>query len=469
MRQQHPVYYDEKARRMADEMVLAEGLHIARRKAEDQDCDCKEGMFPQAVMADRRKFLFAAGSLAGVAGSSAFAQAAEQKAPPGAFHFGVPEDSTKEQGRAVAADGGYGSRSQFEAEVRWRYPTPNDITSWSMTPLDKMLGNLTPSGLHFERHHGGIPTIDPAKHKLFVHGMVDSAKKFSMADLKRFPSVTRKHFIECSGNGLTEWNKPTLKTVQGTHGLLSTSEWTGVQFSTIARELGIKDGSAWVLAEGADAAVMTRSIPMEKMLKDALIVYGQNGEALRPEQGYPIRLLLPGYEGNTQIKWLRRLEVSDKPFMTREETSKYTDLLANGKARIFSLDMDAKSVITFPSGDMKLPGPGFYNIQGFAWTGRGRMQSVDVSADGGKTWYPARLESVPEPMCTVRFSFPWTWDGKPAILQSRCTDETGYVQPTLKQLIAIRGSNGPFGSVYHLNAIQSWAVNETGDVSNVHA
>jgi sulfane dehydrogenase subunit SoxC len=338
-----------------------------------------------------------------------------------------------------------------------------------MTPLDKMLGNLTASGLHFERHHGGIPTIDPAKHMLFVHGMVDKPKKFSMADLKRFPSVTRKHFIECSGNGLTEWNKPTLKTVQGTHGLLSTSEWTGVQFSTIAREVGLKEGGAWVLAEGSDAAVMTRSIPMEKMLKDALIVYGQNGEAIRPEQGYPLRILLPGYEGNTHIKWLRRLEVSDKPFMTREETSKYTDLLANGKARQFSLEMDAKSVITFPSGEMKLPGAGFYDIQGLAWSGRGRIQSVDVSVDAGKTWYPAQINSAPEPISTVRFSFPWIWDGKPAILQSRCMDETGYVQPTLKELIAIRGHNGAFGSIYHLNAIQSWAVNEGGDVSNVHA
>jgi sulfane dehydrogenase subunit SoxC len=178
---------------------------------------------------------------------------------------------------------------------------------------------------------------------------------------------------------------------------------------------------------------------------------------------------LPGYEGNTHIKWLRRLEVSDKPFMTREETSKYTDLLADGKARQFSMDMEAKSVITFPSGDMKLPGPGFYNIQGFAWTGRGRVQSVDVSVDGGKTWYPAQLGSASEPICTVRFSFPWIWDGKAAVLQSRCTDETGYVQPTLQQLIAIRGSNGPFGSIYHLNAIQSWGVNETGDVTNVHA
>jgi sulfane dehydrogenase subunit SoxC len=462
-----PVRYDDAARRMADEMIAAEARHIAHRKQDEQPCDCKEGMFPRAGLTDRRRFLFAAGTLA--ASSPALAQQAGPKAPPGAIHFDVPADPTREQGRAVAADGGYGSRSQFETEVRWRFPTANELTSWSMTPLDKMLGNLTASGLHFERHHGGIPTIDPAKHNLVVHGMVDAPKKYSMADLHRFPRVTRKYFIECSGNGLTEWNKPTLKTVQGTHGLISTSEWTGVQFATLARELGLKDGSAWVLAEGADAAVMTRSIPMEKMLKDALVVYGQNGEALRPEQGYPLRLLLPGYEGNTHIKWLRRLEVSDKPFMTREETSKYTDLLADGKARQFSFDMEAKSVITFPSGEMKLPGAGFYEIQGMAWTGRGRVQSVDVSVDGGKTWYPAHLGSVPEPICTVRFTFPWMWDGKPAVLQSRCTDETGYVQPTLKQLIAIRGANGPFGSVYHLNAIQSWAVNEAGDVSNVHA
>ena len=358
-------------------------------QVEDLDCDCKDGMFPRASFADRRTFLFAAGSLA-VGAAPALAQTT--KAPPGAIQFPVPDDPTKEQGRPVAADGGYGSRSQFETEVRVRFPTANENTSWSFTPLDKMLGNTTASGLHFERHHGGIPTIDPAKHSLYVHGMVNGPRKFTMADLKRFPSVTRKHFIECSGNGLTEWNKPTLKSVQGTHGLLSTSEWTGVQFATIAREVGLKDGGSWVLAEGADAAVMTRSIPMEKMLKDAILAYGQNGEAIRPEQGYPLRLLLPGYEGNTHIKWLRRLEVSDKPFMTREETSKYTDLLANGKARQFSMDMEAKSVITFPSGDMKLPGPGFYNVTGLAWSGRGRVQSVDVSVDGGKTWVPARIE-----------------------------------------------------------------------------
>ncbi|MBY0253661.1 MAG: sulfite dehydrogenase [Methylobacterium organophilum] len=417
--------------------------------------------------ADRRRFLFAAGS--GVAALSEGRALADDGAPAGARQFDVPEDPTKEQGRAVGADGGYGSRSQFETVKRVRYPTPNENTSCSLTPLAGLVGNLTPSGLHFERHHGGIPTIDPGRHSLVVHGLVGTPKRFSMDDLRRLPSVTRKHFIECSGNGLTEWKKPTLKTVQGTHGLLSTSKWTGVLFSTLAREVGLREGGAWVLAEGADAAVMTRSIPLEKLLRDGIIAYGQNGEAIRPEQGYPVRLLLPGYEGNTHIKWLRRLEVSDKPFMTREETSKYTDVMADGRARQFTLDMDAKSVIIFPSGDMRLPGPGIYNIIGFAWSGRGRVQSVDVSLDAGKTWYPAHLGSTPEPMCTVRFTFPWTWDGTPAVLQSRCVDETGYIQPTRQQLLAIRGDHGPSASIYHLNAIQSWAVANTGEVSNVHA
>jgi sulfane dehydrogenase subunit SoxC len=462
--------HNERVEQMIAAMIAAEERHLTERAVEQSDCDCKDGMFPKRAPSNRRAFLFAAGSTTGAAAAALITSAAvAQQAPPGAQHFDVSTDPTKVQGRPVAGDGGYGSRSQFETEVRVRFPTANEYTSWSFTPLDKMVGNITASGLHFERHHNGVPTIDPARHMLFVHGMVAGAKKFTMADLKSFPSVTRRHFIECSGNGLTEWNKPTLKTVQGTHGLLSTSEWTGVPFATIAREVGLSDGGTWVLAEGSDAAVMTRSIPLEKMLKDALLVYGQNGEAIRPEQGYPLRLLLPGYEGNTNIKWLRRLEVSEKPFMTREETSKYTDLMANGKARQFTLDMEAKSVITFPSGEMKLPGPGFYSVTGLAWSGRGRVQSVDVSADAGKTWYPARIDSLPEPMCTVRFSFPWMWDGKPAVLQSRCTDETGYIQPTLKQLIAIRGDNGPFGSIYHLNAIQSWGIAADGSVTNVHA
>ncbi|GJD72119.1 hypothetical protein CFIICLFH_0330 [Methylobacterium goesingense] len=452
---------------MVGERDFPAGSRSSGRDGTSQECPCRDGMY--ATRNERRRFLFASGSTIGAAAIAAGGARAEGKAPAGAQLFDVPDDPTKEQGRPVAADGGYGTRSQFETAVRVRYPTPNENTSWSLTPLADLVGNITPSGLHFERHHGGIPTIDPARHGLVLHGMVDTPKRFSMDDIKRLPSVTRKHFIECSGNGLTEWKKPTLKTVQQTHGLLSTSEWTGVLFSTLAREVGLKPDSAWVLAEGADAAVMTRSIPMEKMLKDAIIAYGQNGEAIRPEQGYPIRLLLPGYEGNTHIKWLRRLEVSDKPFMTREETSKYTDLMADGRARLFTLDMDAKSVITFPSGDMRLPGPGSYTITGFAWSGRGRVQSVDVSTDAGRTWYPARLDSTPEPMCTVRFSFPWRWDGSPVVLQSRCTDETGYVQPTRAELIAIRGDHGPAASVYHLNAIQSWGVSQSGGVSNVHA
>lgn len=239
--------------------------------------------------------------------------------------------------------------------------------------------------------------------------------------------------------------------------------------STILREVGVQDGAAWILAEGSDAAVMTRSVPIDKAWDDALLVYGQNGEAIRPEQGYPLRLLLPGYEGNAQIKWLRRLEIGDQPYMTREETSHYTDLLSSGKARQFTLVMDAKSVITFPSGEMKLPGPGFYEVTGIAWSGRGRIQRVEVSVDGGQSWQLASLQEPILPMCHTRFRYPWRWDGQQAVLQSRCQDETGYVQPTLKQLVDVRGlGGGKFGSFYHLNSIQSWQVATDGSVTNVH-
>ena len=286
-----------------------------------------------------------------------------------------------------------------------------------------------------------------------------------MDDLKRLPSVSKIHFIECSGNGLTEWAQPTLKTVQGTHGLTSTSEWTGVRLSTVLEMAGVQDGAAWILAEGADAAVMTRSVPIDKAMGDAILAYAQNGEALRPEQGYPLRLLLPGYEGNTHIKWLRRLEVSDKPFMTREETSKYTDLMPDGTARQFSLEMEAKSVITFPSGAMKLPRPGFYEVTGIAWSGRGKIKKVEVSADGGATWKEATLDDPVLDKCHTRFRLPWTWTGEEAVLQSRAVDETGYVQPTLAELVEVRGLK----SVYHLNAIQSWHIAPGGEVTNVHA
>ena len=415
--------------------------------------------------AGRRRFVTQSAALA--TGMAGLARVASAQAPLGATGHDVPSDPTKTPGYPLA-DESYGTRSQFENDVRRRFKTATPLSSWTMTPLEAGMGIITPSGLHFERSHGGTAVIDPAKHSLYVHGMVDEPRKYSMRDLRRFPSISRIMFVECSGNGLTEWSKPTMRTVQFTHGLTSTSEWTGVPLSTILSETGVAPGARWLLAEGGDAAVMTRSIPIDKAMKDCFLAYGQNGEAIRPEQGYPLRLMVPGCEGNINIKWLRRLEVSDAPFMTREETSKYTDLLPDGKAVQFSLVMEAKSVITSPSGEMRLDGPGFHEIAGLAWSGRGAIRGVDVSTDGGRTWRAARLQSPILPICHTRFRFPWTWDGGEAILQSRCVDETGYVQPTLGQLIAVRGLNGPLGSIYHLNAIQSWHVATDGNVTNVH-
>ena len=418
-----------------------------------------------ASRADRRRFML--GSVAALGAGSGLARGAFAAAPLGAVEHEVPADASKAQGYPLA-DESYGSRSQFETEVRTRFKTSTPQSSWTMTPLEKSCGIITPSGLHFERSHGGTAVIDPATHSLYVHGMVGQPKKYSMRDIRRFPSMSRIMFLECSGNGLTEWSKPTMKTVQGTHGLTSTSDWTGVMLATILNEVGVRSGAKWLLAEGGDAAAMTRSIPLAKAMKDCFLAYGQNGEAIRPEQGYPLRLMVPGFEGNINIKWLRRLEVSDQPFMTREETSKYTDLLPGGKAVQFSFEMEAKSVITSPSGEMVLDGPGFHEITGIAWSGRGAIKRVDVSADGGKTWRQASLQGPVLPICHTRFRLPWNWDGKDAILQSRCVDDTGYVQPTLGQLIAVRGLNGPLGSIYHLNAIQSWQVAADGRVSNVH-
>ena len=357
--------------------------------------------------------------------------------------------------------------------------------------MQKSTGIITPSGLHFERSHGGTAVIDPSKHFLYVHGLVREAKKFSIPDIRRFPSISRIMFIECSGNGLTEWSKPTLHTVQGTHGLTSTSEWTGVPLSIVLNECGVRSSARWLLAEGGDAAAMTRSIPMAKAMKDCFLAYGQNGEALRPEQGYPLRLMIPGFEGNMHIKWLRRLEVSDAPFMTREETSKYTDLLPSGKAVQFSFEMEAKSVITFPSGEMMLDGPGFYEITGLAWSGRGTIKRVDVSTDGGKTWHQASLQSPVLPICHTRFRFPWKWDGSEVILQSRSTDETGAVQVRPEQLgwsthpespsqVSVWGADtsetcsellgdalcSKIPTRAGMSIIQSWKINRDGTVEN---
>ncbi|MEK6804966.1 MAG: sulfite dehydrogenase [Nitrospirota bacterium] len=362
-------------------------------------------------------------------------------------------DPTRVPGRIPSP---YGSRASTETAQRLATATH------SLTPHQVLHGIITPSALHFERHHNGVPVIDSDRHRLLIHGLVDRSLIFSMNDLMRFPSVTRTLFIECSGNSGEEWKGPTGKTVQETHGLMSTSEWTGVPLATVLAEAGIRSETAWVLAEGSDAAAMTRSLPFKDVIKDALLCYAQSGEMLRPEQGHPLRLVIPGWEGNTSIKWLRRLKLGTAPFMTREETSRYTDLMPDGKARQFTFVMEAKSVITSPSGGQRIE-PGFIEIRGLAWSGRGRVNKVEVSTDGGVTWQPAQLQEPVFSHCHTRFRLGWRWNGKEAILQSRCVDETGYVQPTRAALVAARGIH----SSYHYNAIQSWKVGRDGQVTNV--
>jgi sulfane dehydrogenase subunit SoxC len=292
--------------------------------------------------------------------------------------------------------------------------------------------------------------------------LVDRPLIFNMENVTRFPSVSRIHFLECSGN-TQNWGAPKAElTAQDTHGLLSCCEWTGVPLSTALAEAGVKPEAKWMLAEGADAAAMTRSIPIAKALDDALLADAQNRERLRPEQGYPLRLLLPGYEGNTNVKWIRRLKLGAEPFQTREETSKYSMLMPDGAARQFNLVMEAKSVITFPSGGQRLGGPGFYEITGLAWSGAGKVARVEVSTNGGASWWDAALQEPIMPKCLTRFRAPWDWDGGPATLASRVTDETGYVQPTREALMKVRGVR----SYYHYNAIQTWGGAHGGAVTN---
>src|SRR5258706_4328919 len=293
----------------------------------------------------------------------------------------APADPSKVRGRPSRA---LGQRAPAEKPQR----QPRGVTS-SGTPHQDLYGTITPADLHFERHHGGVPEIDPKSYSLLVHGMVERPMVFTLADLKRFPQVSRVCFLECSGNlGRTA---PPETTPQQLAGLTSTSEWTGVMLSTIFKEVGVSPKATWFLGEGSDAAALTRSVPVSKARDDAMIAYGQNGEAIRPEQGYPARLLLPGWEGNASVKWLRRIELSDRPFMTREETSKYTDPMADGTARIFSFLMDARSVITSPSYPQTID-KGFVELRGVAWSGPGMIRRGDESTDGGRTWKPATLQ-----------------------------------------------------------------------------
>ena len=369
---------------------------------------------------------------------------------------------TKTQG-STFVNPPYGLPSKYEKEVVRRLPNPAPIfLTASRTPIQNLHGIITPNGLHFERHHAGVPDINPDQHRLVVHGLVDRPMIFSMENIMRFPSESKIYFMECSGNSMAELKRAANNTAQQIHGLISCCEWTGVRVSTLLQECGIKPEATWVLAEGADGSTMTRSIPMSKMLDDAILVYAQNGEMLRAEQGYPLRLFLPSYEGNMSVKWLRRLKLGTEPWQTRQETSAYTDLRENGKALQFTFKMEVKSVITQPSGMMKLKSKGFYEISGIAWSGNGKIRRVEVSTDAGKTWQEAMLQEPVMDKSLVRFRYPWVWDGAPAVLMSRAVDTSGDVQPTMEALIKTKSAN----TFYHNNAIQPWRVAANGEVTN---
>lgn len=378
----------------------------------------------------------------------------------------LPEHS-KGLGQPVATDG-YGKPSKHEANVQRRISpglTQTRQASVSFAPLQSMFGIVTPSGLHFERHHQGWWDIDPTKHRFMVNGMVKTPLVFTMDDLMRLPAVSRFHFIECGANTGMDWGTPAVPTVQYTHGMLSCSEFTGVPLITLLEMAGadLKLGK-FVLAEGADGSSMTRTIPMDLIRSgEVLVAYGQNGEMLRPENGYPLRLVVPGVQGVSWVKYLRRIELGDKPYGTKDEVVHYVDLMPNGQHRQYTSIQECKSVVTTPSGGQVIAGKGFLGITGLAWSGRGKVKQVDVSVDGGRNWRSARLESPVMSKCLTRFNIDWAWSGQSAVIQSRAIDETGYVQPSGRQLRAVRGTGG----IYHNNSIQSWLVEASGEVRNV--
>lgn len=360
----------------------------------------------------------------------------------------------------------YGYPSEFENTVIRRnveWLTADPVSSVNFTPLHSLDGIITPNGLCFERHHAGIAEVDPARHRLMINGLVDKPLVFTLEDLYRFPRTNRIFFLECAANSGMEWRGAQLNGCQFTHGMVHCVMYTGVPLKLLLEEAGVKTSGKWVMPEGADAAAMTRSVPMEKALDDCLVAFKMNGEALRPEQGYPIRLVVPGWEGNMWVKWLRRIEVGDRPWHHREETSKYTDLLEDGRSRRFTWVMDAKSVVTNPSPQAPLMYKGHNVITGIAWSGRGTIDRVDVTLDGGKNWRHARIDGPSFDKAVHRFYFEFEWDGKPLLIQSRAIDSTGYIQPTKDELRAARGTN----SIYHNNGIQTWHVRAPGEVENV--
>jgi sulfane dehydrogenase subunit SoxC len=371
----------------------------------------------------------------------------------------------------------YDTPSRFEKGVARILSNPRGEprTQHARTPHHLVNGTFTPNGLHFVISHSGNPDIDPGKHRLLIHGLVKQPLTFTVDTLSRYPMVSRMSFVECGGNSAPLFaRQPVQGTVQELHGLVSCAEWTGVMLSTLLDETGVDPKAKWLIAEGADSLAVSRSVPIAKALDDTMIALYQNGERLMPGNGYPMRLLLPGWEGNMNIKWLRRLKLVDQPAMTYYEARTYAPILPSGKAYQFYFLQEVKSFITHPSAGLKLNGPGFYEVCGIAYSATGRISRVMVSADGGKSWADAALQEPVLPKAFTRFRVPWRWDGRPAILQSRAWDESGNMQPTREQLIASRGeARGTVTATgfasQHYNGLTSWGIEPSGDVKHVYA
>ena len=365
----------------------------------------------------------------------------------------------------------YGMPSAYEHNVTRRstelLSSGNFRASIAVTPIHESKGIITPNGLFFSRSHGGTAHIDPEEYRLMIHGLVKKPIVLTLAQLKRYPSVTRIHFIECPANGGQEWRATQFNSVQFAKGFMASAEWTGVYIKTILEDLGIKPEAQWMLAEGGDSSKMGRTVPMDKVLDDAMIVWGQNGEALRPEQGYPVRLLLPGWEGNLCVKWLRRLEFASEPWYCKEETSKYTALKPSGKAIQHFYANEVNSTVVSPSPEIPwtdLPDGSVVEIEGLAWSGMGTITGVDFSLDGGRTYVQAELKGLVLPKSWTRWSYMHKYKkGEKLLLTSRAMDDAGFIQPTIDQETSVMGVE----SVYHRNAVETWEVTENGEVNHV--
>jgi sulfane dehydrogenase subunit SoxC len=411
-----------------------------------------------------RGMVFAGAMGAGVGASSAAAGAEPLADEPWSLEFGEPTPL-------------YQGPSKFEAKVARTLSNPNHEprNSHARTPHHLLEGTTTPNGLHFTINHGGIPTIDPDKHRLVIHGLVKRPLEFTLETLLRYPMISRVAFVECGGNSAPMFSpEPLQESVQALHGLASCAEWTGVKLSTLLEETGIDPRAKWFIAEGADSPHLSRSVPMKKALDDAMIVLYQNGERIMPGNGYPMRLLLPGYEGNMNVKFLRRIKLVEQPAMSMYEARTYSPILPNGKAYRFYFLQEVKSFITSPSHGQTLKGPGLYEISGIAYSGTGRIERVMVSADGGQSWAQAALQEPVLSKAFTRFRMPWRWNGGPATLQSRAWDEAGEVQPTRAEFVAARGELVKPAPVLafpnqHYNSITSWGVGSNGEVKHVYA